>query len=168
MKCPACQRELTAIKTKTATVQACQGGCGGLWFPANQLRKVEYAEEAEGAALLDIPRDESVVVDLSKKRTCTNCNVPMMQHFFSPKRSVTIDECPKCAGIWLDAGELSSIRQEFKSEDDRDTAVNGYLTDVFGPELDEEHKEFQNRLDKINNVSHVFRFICPSTYFPPK
>ena len=33
----------------------------------------------------------------------------LMRHFFSAKRAVTVDECPTCAGVWLDAGELEMV-----------------------------------------------------------
>ena len=34
----------------------------------------------------------------------------MMRHPFSVKREIEIDECPNCAGYWLDHGELDAIR----------------------------------------------------------
>jgi hypothetical protein len=46
-----------------------------------------------------------------------------MRHFSSATRAVTIDECPTCAGIWLDSGELEQIRSEHVSAEDRRRAV---------------------------------------------
>jgi len=34
--------------------------------------------------------------------------------WFSPAKKVEIDQCPKCNGIWLDAGEFSIIFEEMK------------------------------------------------------
>ena len=34
MKCPACFNELTELQVGNLTVDACQGGCGGIWFDA--------------------------------------------------------------------------------------------------------------------------------------
>jgi Zn-finger nucleic acid-binding protein len=43
----------------------------------------------------------------------------LMRHFFSAKRAVTVDECPTCAGVWLDAGELGRILSEYPSVEAR-------------------------------------------------
>jgi len=34
-----------------------------------------------------------------------------------------VDECPKCAGFWLDAGELAGIRSEFATQEERKAAA---------------------------------------------
>jgi Zn-finger nucleic acid-binding protein len=60
-----------------------------------------------------------------------------MRHFFSPKRRVEVDECPSCAGFWLDAGELALVREEHQAEIDRKRAVDKYLSDVMRGKLDE-------------------------------
>jgi Zn-finger nucleic acid-binding protein len=57
-----------------------------------------------------------VVVDPSRKRSCPRCDgVKLQRHYFSPRRLVEVDECPNCAGYWLDAGELAKIRAEKSS-----------------------------------------------------
>ena len=143
MKCPACAKNLMEIKSQNLTVDACQGGCGGIFFPSHQLQKVEYADESEGKALLQIEKDPNVEVDLDKKRSCPQCNVVMMQHFYSPKRSVVVDECPKCGGFWLDAGELGSIRSVYKNATDRDQAVGQYFNDIFKPALNKDLHDYE-------------------------
>jgi Zn-finger nucleic acid-binding protein len=113
MKCPACFNDLTEIQVGNLKVDVCQGGCGGIWFDAFELQKVDREDEASGGHLLDIKRDESVKVDPHRKRDCPRCaGVKLKRHFFSAKRLVEVDECPNCAGYWLDAGELARIRAE--------------------------------------------------------
>jgi len=113
MKCPACLNELTELQVGSLTVDGCQGGCGGIWFDAFELQKVDEEWEAEGECLLDIQRDERLVVDSSRKRECPRCSdMKLQRHFFSAKRRVEVDECPNCGGYWLDAGELAMIRAE--------------------------------------------------------
>jgi Zn-finger nucleic acid-binding protein len=46
-----------------------------------------------------------------------------MRHFSSPARVVTIDECPTCAGVWLDSGEIERIQPGQMSDDARRQAV---------------------------------------------
>ena len=113
MKCPACFNELTELHIASLTVDACQGGCGGIWFDAFELQKVDEEWEAEGEPLLNIQRDERLVVDSSRKRECPRCaDIKLHRHYFSAKRQVEVDQCPNCGGYWLDAGELAQIRAE--------------------------------------------------------
>jgi Zn-finger nucleic acid-binding protein len=113
MKCPACSSELTEVQIGSLKVDVCQGGCGGIWFDAFELQQVDEESEAAGRPLLEIRRDPRVVVDPSRKRPCPRCEgIKLHRHFFSAKRRVEVDECPNCAGYWLDAGELAQIRAE--------------------------------------------------------
>lgn len=161
MKCPACTRDLVQIKLPDITVDACQGGCGGIWFDAHELRRVEYQDETEGELLLKLEKDPSVTVDLNKKRNCPKCNMVMMQHFSSPSRKVTIDECPKCAGVWLDSGELAQIRSEYKSEADREKSTEKYFGEVFGTKLALEHAKDEAHNEKIRTIAKAFSFLAP-------
>ncbi len=113
MKCPACFNELTQVQVGSLQVDVCQGGCGGIWFDAFELQRVDEERESAGEPLLQIQRDERVLVDLSRKRECPRCpGIKLQRHFFSAKRKVEVDQCPNCGGYWLDAGELASIRAE--------------------------------------------------------
>ena len=100
MNCPACGRTLTTMTAGPITVDACSGGCGGIWFDHFELKKVDEQSESVGAELLEIPRDPAVSVDLEQRRTCPKCGpeMVMMRHFTSVERKVTIDECPGCGG----------------------------------------------------------------------
>jgi hypothetical protein len=95
------------------TVDVCAGSCGGIWFDAFELKKVDEHAESAGDILLEIARNPATCVDLTRKRICPRCpGIVLMRHFFSRARRVQVDECPACGGFWLDAGELSSIRAE--------------------------------------------------------
>src|SRR2546421_6339465 len=111
MKCPACFNELTETEVGCLSLDVCYGGCGGIWFDAFELQRVDEEQETAGELLLHIQRDESVVVDLARKRDCPRCrDVKLQRHFSSASRTVEVDECPNCAGYWLDAGEVAKIR----------------------------------------------------------
>ncbi len=113
MKCPACFSELTEVQIGSLAVDVCQGGCGGIWLDAFELQRVHEAAETAGEALLHIQRDERLVLDLSRKRECPRCpGIKLHRHFFSARRRVQVDQCPNCAGYWLDAGELAQIQAE--------------------------------------------------------
>jgi Zn-finger nucleic acid-binding protein len=113
MKCPACFNNLSEVQVGALLVDVCQGGCGGIWFDAFELQRVDEEQEAAGEPLLNIKRNDKVTVDSSRKRSCPRCEgVKLKRHFFSAKRQIEVDQCPNCAGYWLDAGELAKIRIE--------------------------------------------------------
>jgi uncharacterized protein len=151
-------------------VDVCDGGCGGIWFDHYELAKVDEAADTAGEGLLDVDRDPSLQVDLDRRRLCPKCadGVVMMRHFTSVERKVTVDECPECGGIWLDAGELRAIRTEFPTDDARQAAADRYFGDVFGPELAADHAKSETALERSQRVAHAFRFVTPSYYVPGK
>ena len=113
MKCPACDYEMTEMELGGVTVDTCHGGCGGIWFDAYELQRVDEQKEVSAEHLLRIQHDPGLTVDASRKRACPRCvDVKLKRHFFSARRQVEVDHCPSCAGYWLDAGELEKIRAE--------------------------------------------------------
>ncbi|MBO9540197.1 zf-TFIIB domain-containing protein [bacterium] len=169
MLCPACGHSLTETQAGSIVVDACAQGCGGLWFDAFELKKVDEAHEAAGEALLAIrPAAERAAIQ-DEKRRCPKCvDVVMFKHFASVQRRVTVDECAGCGGFWLDAGELDQIRGEFESEAEKDriteTALTGQLESAaVGAIVDREEN-----LARAQQVARMFRLICPSNYVPGK
>jgi uncharacterized protein len=169
MNCPVCSNVLTPIEAGRITVDACVGGCGGLWFDRYELMRVDESDESTGESLLDIARDPNLEVDLSKRLNCPKTpGVVMMRHFFSVKRQVVVDECPDCGGHWLDPGELRTIRTEYASEEERERAAQEYFSEVFGPELAAAHAKTEEDLARAQRFAYIFRFITPSYYIPGK
>jgi uncharacterized protein len=112
MKCPACFNELAEIQLGEVPLDVCQGGCGGIWFDAFELQRLDDPTEVAGP-LLQIKKSQSLSVDFERKRECPRCaGVKLYRHFFSARRKVQVDQCPNCGGYWLDAGELEQIRRE--------------------------------------------------------
>lgn len=125
MKCPACDYDLTEMELGGVKVDACHGGCGGIWFDAFELQRVDEQREVPSQHLLRIQRDPGLRVDLARKRACPRCEgVKLKRHFFSAKKQVEVDHCPNCAGYWLDAGELEKIRTE-KAHEETAAKVQG-------------------------------------------
>lgn len=113
MKCPACFNELTEFKFGGVAVDACAGGCAGIWFDAFELQKVDDLHEVPGEHLLRVQRDPKLQVDHARRRDCPRCDgIKLKRHFFSARKQVEVDHCPNCGGYWLDAGELEKIRTE--------------------------------------------------------
>ncbi len=169
MKCPACERNLTEVTAGNITVNACQQGCGGIWFNRFELKKIIDPKESSGEALLDIERDKDVHVDLEARKKCPTCkNMIMMRHFFSPQQAVEVEECPKCGGHWLDYGELGAIRDQYTSEADQVKAAKAYFAEIYDYQLAQMGKATKEQSEKIRTISGIFRFITPSWYLGRK
>ncbi len=168
MKCPACNHLLTQMQVGGITVDACEGGCGGIWFDWFELDKVNEKHETPGEELLDIDRDARVEVDQDKRRLCPTCDTVMMRHCFSVARKVQIDECPECGGIWLDHGELAAIRELFETSEGREEAAEEYFDKMFGKELERIRAESETERRRTAKIAHVLRFLCPSYYIKGK
>ena len=153
----------------TITVDACENGCGGIWFDQFELQKVDEPHESAGEKLLEISKNPDVKVDHEKRINCPKCkDVVMMRHLHSFTNQVEVDECPNCAGFWLDFGELAQIREKYDSEEDRKKAAQAYFQEVFGEELKRMKSESDEKVKKARKIAHIFRFICPSYYMPGK
>ena len=171
MQCPACGNTLSSIEVAGMTVQTCNGGCGGLWFERLELAKVDEGSQSAGESLLHIERNPASQQGDRNQRPrlkCPRCGILMMRHFFSVKKQVLVDECPECAGTWLDAGELATIRSEFKTEDERNQATQQYFDEIFGKQLAAMRAQDDANLERAQKFAHMFRFICPSYFIPGK
>lgn len=162
MECPACGNIMEKVIAGGITIDVCKGGCGGMWFDRFELQKVDEPQESAGESLLDIERDETITVDHTKKRMCPQCrDTIMLRHFFGVKKEVVVDECPGCAGIWLDYGELGRIRKQFTSEEERKKATQVYFSDMFDKELKRMRQESEEERKKARTLSGIFRFLSP-------
>jgi hypothetical protein len=167
MKCPACRNEMTPVTIDAITVDVCRDGCGGMWFDNFEIRKFDEVHESAGRRLMEMTGVPKVSVDASQKRHCPTCDdVVMMQHFFSVKRQITVDECPGCGGIFLDAGELAAIHEKYPTEEARDAEAQKVLGEEVEPELEKLHARSQADQTRARRFANALRFICPSYYIP--
>lgn len=112
MKCPACKKPLREKNVAGMTVDICHGGCGGIWFDATELHRVD----ARAAATLHTVRQHGHVEPAAAgPRSCPRClDQVLARRWFSEAKSVEIDQCGKCDGVWLDDGEFSRLTAELK------------------------------------------------------
>jgi Zn-finger nucleic acid-binding protein len=102
VECSVCSNTMTTMDAEGVMVDVCAGGCGGIWFDWFELARVDEVHESAGEMFLDVERDPSLHHDLEKRIRCPRDGEIMMRHFHSVKRGVVVDECPRCAGFWLD------------------------------------------------------------------
>jgi Zn-finger nucleic acid-binding protein len=101
------------MKAGPVLLDICQNGCGGIWFDAAELAQLNHAIPTGKKPLAEIIRDPAVTVDAERARKCVRCRgVKLERKLFSLGTGVILDRCPKCAGTWLDHGELETIREE--------------------------------------------------------
>lgn len=162
MQCPACGHSLRPIKAGDITLDACAGGCGGVWFDQLELKRLDEQHEALGNELLNLPVDAARPVNLGERRHCPRCiGQVMLRFFYSPQRKVTVDHCPNCGGHWLDAGELRAIRETFTNDAQRDQAIDRLIDDSFGNELERMEAEREKRLKARRPLRRIFGFLLP-------
>jgi len=94
------------------TLDICYGGCGGIWFDATELESVSARAATTLHTIWQVPTGP---VHQTEPRICPRCPEQVLDRkWFSDAKKVEIDLCPKCGGIWLDAGEFSRIYDEIK------------------------------------------------------
>lgn len=166
MDCPACDHALSARTVGDLTVNVCRGGCAGVWLDSLELEKVDEKHESAGVPLLDVP-GEPDARRMDGPRGCPDCgDVVMHRHFVSVKREIEVDECPACAGVWLDAGELRRLRAQYETEEDRDEAASEEYRRLFGEELDRMRRESRDDLRRARSFARALRFVLPSYWIP--
>ena len=167
MDCPACEKTLVRTEAGGLEVDVCRGGCGGVWFDNFELEKVDERHESAGEALLDVERDPDLALDHDRRRDCPSCGEAVMhRHFFTVKREVEVDECPACAGVWLDAGELGEIRRQFEDEAAREEAAAEEYRRLFGDEMEKMRRASRERVERTRSLARALRFVLPSYWIP--
>ena len=94
---------------------------GGVFFDNSQIFKFSSPELKHGQVLLKyLSNYAEGEGEVAMRVNCPKCpSIVMMRRYFSPLKAVEIDECPSCAGIWLDSGELSKIHENHLTPKER-------------------------------------------------
>ena len=108
--CPLCAKQIDRIKYERVPIFNC-GSCGGHWVEKPRLdlilaRREVQMPEAVKQKMMDIA-DAS---NSRQKLMCLTCGKEMVKGPFKHWPEIQIDRCPKCAGIWLDRGELEKCQ----------------------------------------------------------
>jgi Zn-finger nucleic acid-binding protein len=165
MQCPACGHETTSVTVADVTVDVCKDGCGGVWFDAGELGKLEKAGAGAGESLLDAAPAPDAQVDPDQRLHCPTCDdVVLARHPSSAESPVLVDECPSCGGDWLNAGELRAIEAGESTEPAREQEAAAYFDQLFGAQLQAEHEKGEAEFARGEHFAHTMRFICPSHY----
>ncbi len=110
MLCPRTGTPLKTVNVGTIPVRISEA-CGGVFFDNSTLEKFKDPADLRGKVLVKhLTQFATPLINENERIKCPKCtNIVMMRRFFSPLKIIEIDECPGCAGIWLDTGELKKI-----------------------------------------------------------
>lgn len=166
MNCPTCSSLLSEVTIDNIQLDVCTEGCGGIWFDRFELQKMDEPHEYTDENLIELLSTTNISKSTeSQRRNCPKCSdMVMMQHFYSVKRQVEVDHCPKCAGYWLDEGELFKIRNEYPTAAERKAATQKYFSELFDVELLSLKKLSDDEAEKVQKISNMFKLITPSYY----
>ncbi len=106
MKCPKCKGDsLSEFKIEQVRVDRCSS-CEGVWFDADELGHL-LAEDAEQVASLRRGANREALD--GKKGSCPRDRGELLRVYSAVDKTVVIDACPDCRGIWLDGGEFAKL-----------------------------------------------------------
>jgi Zn-finger nucleic acid-binding protein len=106
MKCPKCKTEsLEEVVVEGVAVDRC-ARCTGIWFDHQELSEL-LAEDARRVALLRHGREDEYAGGM--KGQCPRDDSGLLRVYSCIDRSVILDACAECHGIWLDGGEFEKL-----------------------------------------------------------
>ena len=161
MECPACGKALSKMMAGDIELDACKEGCGGVWFDRGELEKFDEPHEFPAHPILELAkRTESIRVDPKKIKRCPCCpDENLVKQFLDIKNEVQIDVCWNCGGVWLDPGEINTVRGQYATYAERSIAVNGYIEEQLRhteEEMDQETEQAVARYDaETRDSSHA-------------
>ena len=120
MQCPQCDTQLQRRTIRTVEVDECFD-CKGVWFDIDELRKAKDDADADLQWMdFDLWKHPERFHVTSKPLACPRCAVDMAAIEYDTT-GVEVNSCPKCEGVWLDAGEfekiIASLTEELLSKD---------------------------------------------------
>ena len=165
MKCPKCSQALSAQVINNITLDVCDQGCAGIWFDQFEFKKFDEKHEVNPEVILKLKSNTTPSQVSDQPLSCPKCEgMKMMRRFSSVAKKVTVDECPNCAGIWLDTGELADIRNEFDTEGQRQSAAKKVFSQMFDKQLSETRDQSNKQNAQLETLGRALRFISPSFY----
>ncbi len=169
MNCPSCGNELVQKSAVGVRAEVCLGGCGGLWVPWSQVKKISDRLPGQGDSLLFVERSEGVRLFRNPEHPCPSCQTTLLyRHCFSRKLEMEIDQCSKCAGYWLDPGTLALLGDGNRTEDQKLEISRTYFDELFEKKVRNMNMVNHDTLEAARQIVQMFLFITPVGYAPDK
>lgn len=106
MFCPKCETvALTGATVSSVAVDRCPR-CAGVWLDSGELDKLSTLNWVEVRPVAGGRLDP----DLNRKRACCPRDQSALLRVYSARnKSLILDRCGQCGGVWLDGGELGRL-----------------------------------------------------------
>lgn len=160
MLCPRTGTPLTQVRVGGIEVDISEA-CGGVFFDQREIEAFKSKNEARGSALArHLQQFANDKLDLNQRIKCPKCtDVVMMRRYESPLHLIEIDECPQCAGIWLDTGELSLLQDNELSAREKSLLRLNLLQDSRHPEIYPYPSKVRGRTPKPGKLDTLYRML---------
>ena len=124
--CPKCRGRLEPVVWAGIEIDRCLG-CKGIWFDSLEA---EQLKTIQGSESLDIGDQEigSQLDHVTGDIQCPRCRTKMTRLVDIDQYCIWYEVCPKCQGVWLDAGEFTQFKDNFKPK-----GFLGRINQVFRP-----------------------------------
>ena len=128
--CPRCWKEMdqevVEVFGPNVTIDTCPS-CQGIWLDKGELHKLL------GDRKLSDYLTKHIGTKTESKLVCPRCG-NLMDHEFAEE--TVVDVCLTCHGVWLDAGELGSLKDKSKAgyEGDAKMKAEELMQEVFAKE----------------------------------
>lgn len=112
LACPNCQNTLVPKTFNSVELDVCQHGCHGIWFDYYELQALEksgsLAEIDKAFEGTHTKRSLAESLEKGPQHHCPKDERPLDRYEWNPGSGIVFESCPRCRGIWLDAGELEA------------------------------------------------------------
>jgi len=164
MNCPKCGAATEEVEVKSIKVDRCPE-CGGTWYEKDELRLLKDKESHGDYCWVDVDlwRDaEKLSVAEQSYCNCPRDGAPLAKVDYGDS-GVMVEVCPRCFGIWLDAGEYDKIIGRLERTVDAETSgqLLGDVKDEFA-ELFTGKEGLKSELRDLGRVLYLLqlRFVA--------
>lgn len=112
IKCLKCQGSLEQVVYRGIEVDRCLS-CRGIWFDSLEAENLKAIKGSESLDIGD-PKMGSQFNKPEQDIECPRCEMKMMRIVDIDQHSIWYEKCPKCQGVWLDAGEFKEFKDNFQ------------------------------------------------------
>ena len=148
--CPACGKAMHKVYMKESgtSLDVCLDGCGGIFFDGQELKHFDEQSENIDELKQAIEGKTFEKTDESITRVCPVCGNNMVKNHVSIKHEITIDECYNCGSKFFDHGELTKMRKQYATEEDRKQDLLSSVYNETGAKIDALEMEHNMNLAK--------------------